>query len=157
MFQVPSTSGGAERREGGVESGQGSMNLTRSEPRRDPRCNLQAACPMVRDSMDTHVSTEVPEHVKCEQSPASPSDLDEVDSLMGDEDEAASMLKALAEEGSDTDAVSVCSWSDSLAALQPTLPALTVHVDNMTVMVREDRLTYQRTTVSPHGTVLGDL
>ena len=97
------------------------------------------------------------DHVRFQDSPASPSDLDDADSLLGEEGEAASLLNRLAEGGLDTESVAGCACNESLADIKPSLPALNVHVGHMTVYVQEDRFSTVRTAVHPNGAILRDL
>ena len=97
MFQVPSTSGGAggSRKEGGVEGVDGSVNQRRCDPWTiAPRSDHGSPQPVCRShSVETLApSPEVCAHIRIYETPASPSDLDDGDSAMGDEVVAASLL-----------------------------------------------------------------
>ena len=138
------------REEGGVVCVDGSVNQLRCDPRTvAPRCandNNVPACsfPHHGGHGPNNMETEAPvsDHVKFEDSPASPSDLDDVSSVLGDEEEAASLLSQLSEGGLDTQSVSGCSWTEALADISP---SLNVHVGHMTVYVQEDRISAVRT------------
>ena len=152
---------GGRREEGGAGGGVGSMNRCSADPRTAaPREDRQPSCP-ASDDGSVFAQAPTPDgncvHLKTEENPASPDDLDDGDSEMGDEGVAAALLERLAKGGMDTDSAPGSCWDESLNQIMPTLPALNVHVDHMNVFVREDRLTYQRTPAHPKGAVLRDM
>ena len=149
--------------EGGVEGGQGSMNLTRRDPRtvtpkREGSTQPSPLNTGIHEGVDSPAASSVTSVCgRRENISPSPDDLDDGDSAMGDEGFAAELLQQLSEGGSDSGHSPQMSWDDALRDIQPSLPAVTVRVGHMSVFVNNDQLSVHRTAGRPAEAVLRDL
>ena len=73
-------------------------------------------------------------------------ELSDADSDLGDAAEAASLLLSLSQGGLDTQSATSSSWHEALRSLPPSDSRnMSVHVDHLTINVREDRVKFEDT------------